>query len=50
MARTLKRQHTEAGLTIATQLEGKTGSRREFGRLIDQMNARARKPRRKRKS
>jgi hypothetical protein len=35
------------GNTIAAQLEGKAGSRREFGRLLDQMMSRTRKPRRR---
>lgn len=38
------------GSTIASQLEGKAGSRREFGRLLDQMMSRTRRPRRRRKS
>lgn len=37
------------GGTIASQLEGKAGSRRGFGRLLDQMMSKTRKPRRRRK-
>jgi hypothetical protein len=49
MARTLSnRPATEFGQTIGSQLEAKAGSRREFGRLLDQMNTRTRKPRRRR--
>lgn len=38
-----------AGSTIGSQLEGKLGSRREFGKLLDQMVSRTRRPRRRRK-
>lgn len=37
------------GNTIASQLEGKAGSRREFGQLLDQMMSRTRKPRRRKR-
>lgn len=37
------------GSTIGGQLEGRLGSRREFGKLLDQMVSRTRRPRRRRK-
>lgn len=50
MARTISnRPDTEHEVTIGAHLEAKAGSRREFGRLLDQMNAQTRKPRRRRK-
>lgn len=49
MARTLKRPTPNSGTTIGEQLEAKAGSRREFGRLLDQLNTQTRKPRNRKK-
>lgn len=43
------RPESGSGMTIGSQLEAKAGSRREFGRLLDSMNAKARKPRRRKR-